>query len=216
MNRLWIYGCSFSEPFSFYDDAVYYDEDDVRCFYNLEYWGSYLANKLNMKVINRALPGMGWNYIVNEIDNDTLSWNKEDLIIISPSFFSRVTVMEFTKTDAGPEVVNFYKPFYDIVEFNKARWLAKIKTLQHFGYNVYTWVVDENANDAIDLKNLILTPDNDINWKDWMDRHKEFWIDVDKNDWHFNKEGHIAVADAMYNFIKKQNNETQKVFTNSK
>ena len=208
MNRLWIYGCSFSEPFSFYDDVVYYDEDDVRCFYNLEYWGSYLANKLNMKVINRALPGMGWNYIVNEIDNDTLSWNKEDLIIISPSFFSRVTVMEFANTDARPEVVNFYKPFYDIIEFNKTRWLTKIKILQHFGYNVYTWVVDENANDVVDLKNLILTPDNDINWKDWMDRHKEFWISPDKNDWHFNEEGHIAVADAMYNFIKKENNES--------
>lgn len=208
MSRLWIYGCSFSEPFNLYDDVVYYDEDDVRCFYNLEYWGSYLANKLNMEVINRAFPGMGWNYIVNEIDNDTLSWNKEDLIIISPSLFSRVTVMEFTNTNARPEIVNFYKPFCDIVEFNKTRWLTKIKTLQHFGYNVYTWVVDENANDVIDLKNLILTPDNDINWKDWMDRHEEFWMDVDKNDWHFNEKGHIAVADAMYKFIKKESNES--------
>ena len=207
MNRLWIYGCSFSEPFSFYDDAVYYDEDDVRCFYNLEYWGSYLANKLGMKVINRALPGIGWNYIVNKIDNDTLSWNKEDLIIISPSFFTRVTVMEFKRFKIE-DLIELYKPGDYIRNFNKTRWLTKIKTLQHFGYNVYTWVVDENANNITDLKNLILTPDNDINWKDWMDRHKEFWMDVDKNDWHFNEEGHIAVADAMYNFIKKQNNES--------
>jgi hypothetical protein len=207
MSKLWIYGCSFSEPFGLGGKVIVY-KDGTRDFYGREYWGTHLANKLNVEVINKALSGMGWNYIVTQIDNDILSWGKKDFIIISPSFFSRATIMEFIEWDIIPKLLDYYKTFTEIAEYNKSRWLAKIKTLQYFGYNVYTWVVDENANDITDLKNLILTPDNDINWKDWMDRHKEFWLDPYNNDWHFNAKGHIEVANRMYNFIKKENNES--------
>ena len=110
--------------------------------------------------------------------------------------------MEFNDRNIGPKHVEFCKLFTEIVEHNKSRWLVKIETLQYFGYNVYTWVVDEYANDVLNLKNLIRTPDGDINWKDWIDRHKEFWLDPDNNDWHFNQKGHMEVANIMYNFIK--------------
>ena len=202
MSKLWIYGCSFSEPYGLGGEVIVY-KDGTRDFHGKEYWGTYLANMLNVEVINKALSGIGWNYIVTQIDNDILSWEKEDLIIISPSFFSRTTIMEFTEWDISPKVLDYCKTFTEIIGYNKSRWLSKIKTLQHFGYNVYTWVVDENANDVVGLKNLILTPDNDINWKDWMDKHHEFWLDLDNKDWHFNQKGHIKVAETMYNFIKR-------------
>ena len=201
MSKLWIYGCSFSEPFGLGGEAIVY-KDGTREFCGAEYWGTHLANKLNVEVINKALSGIGWNYIVTQIDSDILSWDKKDLIIISPSFFSRATIMEFIEWDISPKVLDYCKTFTEIVEYNKSRWLAKIRTLQYFGYNVYTWVVDENANDITDLRNLILTPDSDINWRDWMDRNKEFWLDTDNNDWHFNAKGHIEVANRMYNIIK--------------
>ena len=206
MSNIWIYGCSFSEPFGLHDVAII-NKDGTRDFFGVDYWGTNLAKMMNMGVINKALSGVGWNYILNQIDNDIMKWEKDDLIIISPSALVRVTILEFINHDVRHEYLGFYKPWTDVIQYNKNRWLTKIKTLQYLGYNVYTWVVDENTNDVTDLKNLILTPDNDINWKDWMDRHHEFWLDFNNNDWHFNEKGHIEVANTMYNFIKKENNE---------
>jgi hypothetical protein len=82
----------------------------------------------------------------------------------------------------------------------------KIKTLQHFGFNVYTWVVEniENSN----IINLITAPGDLVNWKDWMDMHPEYWTSLPgvvypDGDWHFNPLGHVAVASRMYDIINR-------------
>lgn len=191
MYTLWIYGCSFSLP---------YNIDSI------EYWGSHLAKKLNMKSVNRARAGVGWNFINNKIDEDILKWGKNDIIIISPSYFTRVTIEEFKISDCqyDKDLIHLYKDWEDIHKFNYIRWKTKIKTLQNFEYNIYTWSVEELTFpwcNILDINNLILA-DGHSNWKDWMDLHLEYWIDTVNIDWHFNDKCHLVIADIMYEFIK--------------
>jgi hypothetical protein len=209
MNTLWVYGCSFSEPFGLLpiENSIIVSEDGARTFYGVDYWGTHLAKKLNLNIITKSLSGMGWNYINHWIELDTLKWNKNDIIIISPSFFSRVNVMEFEKVGTlSIEHNHLLKSTYDIILYNELRWKTKIEILQNFGYNIYTWLVDGGISDKNDVKNLIKTPEGSYNFKDWMDLHKEYWIDTTTNiypngDWHFNEMGHIALSEIMYDYI---------------
>jgi hypothetical protein len=209
MNTIWIYGCSFSEPFGLLlnNNAIF--ADGSRNFLGVDYWGSHLANKLNLNIVTKSLSGIGWNYINHHIDLDILKWSKDDIIIISPSFLSRINIMEFEKANGTivEDYAHLIKPINDIIIYNETRWETKIKTLQNFGYNIYTWLVDCGVSDKTNIKNLIKTPEGSYNFKNWMDLHKEYWLDPTTNkypmgDWHFNEKGHLALSEIFYNYIK--------------
>ena len=206
MSTLWVYGCSFSEPIILCNNS-FFSEDGTLNHFDVDYWGTHLAKKLGFNCVTKSRSGIGWNYISHRIEQDIIKWSTDDIIIISPSFFHRTTILEFkdeltAEFNIFTECSHLLSPIEQIIQYNKERWYLKIKTLQHLNFKVFTWIVDEIANDVTDLNNLILTPDKDINWKDWMDRHHELWIDPANNDWHFNKQGHIKVAETMYDFIK--------------
>lgn len=203
MNTLWVYGCSFSEPFGLLpiENGTIVSEDGSRNFLGVDYWGSILAKKLNLNIITKSISGVGWNYISHRIDLDIMKWNKNDTIIISPSYFSRVNVMEFSDVEAlSIKHIHLLKDINDIILYNEIRWKTKIETMQHLGFNVYTWLVDSNITEISHLKNLIKTPEGSYNFKEWMDLHKEYWLDL-TYDWHFNEKGHIALAEIMYDYI---------------
>ena len=84
MSKLIVYGCSFSLPF---DDLHQGIEKG---------WPELLALELKLEYVNRAVAGSGWNNISLNIEEDILSGkiSKEDLIIISPSYFQRITFPE--------------------------------------------------------------------------------------------------------------------------
>lgn len=206
MKKLYVYGCSFSEPFQIEIGGPVFDDNGYRILTE-DYWGTHLAKKLNLECCTKSISGVGWNYISHQIDLDILKWTKDDVIIISPSFINRVTMMEFKNIIGGPELIRYYKSCDEIIEYNELRWHTKIKMLQYFGYNVFTWRVDEVLNPD-EVKNLITAPGDFSNWKDWMDLHKEYWQDPTTNkyplgDWHFNVDGHLAVANRMYKVITK-------------
>lgn len=220
MNNLWVYGCSFSEPFQ----LEYNEEgkvsgpgfdpiDNRKRILRADYWGTHLAKKLDMNCITRSTTGQGLNQIIFQIEQDVQSWSKEDIIIISPSFFDRVTLMELVHFDLGkhPEFFSLYKNLDDISAYNEHRWRLTVTNYQHLGFNVYTWLVNEPTINTV--KNLITAPDDSINWKNWMDKNTKYWfsqpgevspflnIVLPLGDWHFNAQGHIAVADRMYKVI---------------
>jgi hypothetical protein len=210
MTKLWVYGCSFSEPFGLFPNGLVTinEQDKSRDFHGTDYWGTHLAKKLNVECISKSCAGVGWNYINDRIDEDIIKWSKDDYVIISPSFFSRVTFEEFVKRDSQGDLGLLLQDWNFLVPHNEGRWRRKVQTLQYLGFsNVYTWVVD-NTLHAEDVTNLITAPGDYVNWKDWMDLHKEYWIDPDFNppwgDWHFNAAGHIEVANRMYEFICQQ------------
>ena len=207
MNKLWVYGCSFSEPFGLQLGGAEHDSDGNRIII-VPYWGTQLADKLNLQCVTRSLSGVGWNYINDRIDENILDWAADDIIIISPSFFTRVTFEELIKRDSQSELVGKFHDWNTVYNHNESRWRRKIATLQAFGYSVYTWLVDNTAY-ADQVKNLITAPSGHTNWKDWMDLNRQYWQDPTTNkyplgDWHFNREGHTAVALRMYEYICQQ------------
>lgn len=206
MNSLWIYGCSFSEPFGLEGQGPVFDEQGYRIL-AADYWGTHLAAKLNLKCKTKSISGVGWNYISEAVDQDILKWHPNDTIIISPSFFARVTFEELTKRDSQTELAMQMRPWEFIHNYNKNRWITKIKTLQHFGFNVYTWSVDQVEMDAVN--NLLVPNSSTACWKDWMDQHHEYWTSLPGvvyplGDWHFNPAGHLAVAEIMYQQLCKK------------
>jgi len=207
MNKLWVYGCSFSEPFGIEQGGPEYDEQGYRKL-KAEYWGTILADKLKLRCITRSESGVGWNHITDKIDNDILDWTTNDTIIISPSFFARVTFDELIKRDSQSELAAQMHDWNIISAYNEHRWRQKIKTLQHFGYNIYTWVVDDIHHGSVPNK-LISAEGDLINWKHWMDLHYEYWTSLPGavyplGDWHFNPQGHHAVANRMLEVICQQ------------
>ena len=206
MNTLWVYGCSFSEPFGLFPDDGIVNDDKSRNFYGIDYWGTNLANKLNLKCITKSCSGVSWNYINERIDDDIMKWDKEDYIIINPSFFSRVTFEELVKRESQVDLGLLMKDWDFITLHNETRWKTKIQTLHYLGYkNVYTWLCDKSIYHG-EVNNLITAPGNYVNWKDWMDLHYEYWQSLPGSiyplgDWHFNEIGHVAIANRMYDFI---------------
>lgn len=216
MNNLWVYGCSFSEPFGLEKDKTFFtNKDGSRNYQGIDFWGTHLAKKFNLNCIGKAVAGVGWNYINYRIDEDIVNWSFEDTIIISPSMFSRINILEFKKDNRTeniiPDKFNLYteckdcvpylKEPKDIVIFNQRRWKTKIKTLQKFGFNVYTWLMD-TCDEVNDVQNLILHPSGDYNWKNWIYNNPNYWL-IDKKDWHFNAKGHEELSTLMYEFIIK-------------
>jgi hypothetical protein len=206
MKKLWVYGCSFSEPFGLFPGGAIINKDYSRDFYDTKYWGTYLAEKLNLECITKSCAGISWNYINERIDEDIMTWDREDYVIINPSFFSRVTFEELVKRDSQEELIMSMKDLNFIINHNESRWRRKIQTLHYLGYkNVYTWLCD-NTDHYSEVDNLITASGDYVNWKDWMDEHYEYWqslpgVVFPLGDWHFNAQGHIAVADRMYEFI---------------
>lgn len=204
MKKLWVYGCSFSEPFGIEQGGADWFDSGYRKL-RADYWGTHLAVKLNAECITRSLSGVGWNYITEKIDEDILNWHRDDAIVISPSFFSRVTFEELEHRDIQGSLVAQFKSWDFVAKYNEQRWRRKIDTLQLFGYHVYTWVVDTPR--FVDVpNNIVKAPGGHVSWKDWMDLNKQYWQDPTTNkypqgDWHFNEQGHVAVAEGMYNFI---------------
>lgn len=206
MNSLWIYGCSFSEPFGLEGRGPEFDAEGCRIL-AADFWGTHLADKLNLKCRAKSISGVGWNYISEAVDRDILKWQPNDIIVISPSFFTRVTFEELIKRDSQTELAMQMQPWDVIHNYNKNRWQTKIKTLQHFGYNVYTWSVEPVEMDLVD--NLLVPAPSTACWKDWMDQHYEYWTSLPgvvypMGDWHFNPAGHLAVAEIMYQQICKK------------
>lgn len=204
MNKLWVYGCSFSEPFGLEQGGPEFNELGYRKL-KADYWGTHLAAKLNLECITRSISGVGWNYIVNTIEQDITAWSSNDIIIINPSFLDRISILEFHEPRVNEYNVALFKDWHHIFNHNKQRWLNTIRNLQHVGYNVYTWIVNDIPEQDLPNK-LIKAPDNSINWKHWMDKHYEYWTSLPgvvypAGDWHFNPQGHLAVADGMYQVI---------------
>jgi hypothetical protein len=219
MNKLWVYGCSFSEPFQLeYNDngtvsGPLFEEDGRTRILRADYWGTYLAKKLGMTCVTRAYAGQGLNQIIFQIEQDVQSWNKEDVIIISPSFLDRVTLMELHHFDLAehPTTFSLYKSNNEIFMYNRHRWKLNVSNYQHLGYRVYTWLV--NDIDETYVKNIITAPNGSVNWKNWMDQHYEYWFSLPGEynsytksvlplgDWHFNAQGHEAVANRMHQYI---------------
>lgn len=201
-NKLWVYGCSYSQRFN--PEMV-----DIS-------WPEIVSDKLNLELNNRAEAGWGWNFIKDRIDEDFIQWSKNDLIIISPSLFSRISVVEMKDPFASPidcPWITELKNFNELHEISENRWKNTILNLLHCGYNVWTWPWNKTKYLGI-IPQLIPNPQTsqiEDSWDDWNQNTKQYWCKTYphlingvwiKHDTHFNNDGHKFIAEYMLKFIK--------------
>lgn len=209
MNNLWIYGCSFSD---------YYMSDKVDAF-----WFEIIAKNFNLQLKHRAISGIGWRRIKNKVDKECTEWDINDLIIISPSLFSRVDIPEFSigsplnyidKENSFHRWVKYVEPVDMLVKYYEDDWLNTLKYLQKLNSNVWTWSWEKVSYE--DIPQCIPPPDPYPSWDEWNKKEKQYWVipyshvcddrgTVIPGDTHFNTLGHKLVSSHMKKYIKYEN-----------
>ena len=199
MNTVWVYGCSFSEPFQLESGGARIDQQGDRII-SADYWGTILARRLGWNLVTRSVSGVGLNHILDQIADTWQRWHSDDIVIISPSFFSRVSIPEFHNISVNEHNAHLFLSWDQISLRNQQRWHSYIRLYTTRCRRLYTWCVDDPVSTG-DLQ-LITAPGDLVNWKHWMDLHPEYWqslpgVVYPLGDWHFNAAGHVAVAERM-------------------
>jgi hypothetical protein len=210
MNKLWVYGCSFS------DDYMSHAIDIA--------WFNIIADKFNLELASKGVSGVGWRRIKSWIDRDCVKWNENDLIIISPSLFSRIDLPEFymdephgktgeTTEDLLKWIV-YTEPIDRIYYYYEEQWRDTVKLLSRLHKNVWTWAWEKSTTS--ELPHLIPPPLGYESWDNWNKNNKQFWIvpyrhdctgkgDFIDGDTHFNTDAHNFVANHMLKYIQYEN-----------
>jgi hypothetical protein len=210
MNKLWVFGCSFSTGFGGHN-------------YNIEInktWPKLLADKLNLKLDNSAHAGQcNWVSILQFIDRrDEIQ--PGDIVIFEFTFFDRFNVyptraqlidLEAFFIEHKHDLNDVMREYKD-VNFN---WFKKqiLKWCVDNKIKLYVWSAEGQThiefNRYKDIINFISAPNSTIDtpnysfyvkWQnDAVDQHivKENG-EIDR---HFNELGHDRMANHMYSII---------------
>lgn len=206
MNKLYIYGCSFSD--------VYLPD-----LYEKGWW-ELLADHFDIRYENRGGSGYGWHRIRHRLFSDSLNWTPEDLLIVCPSFFGRVDIVEMN-VDAPdfptePMWISYVDDWEKRYEYTEKDWSNVVNFLHKIGLNVYTWVIDPVKYTSVPEKCLIHPPGNFKGWWEWELSDPANWIvpyrhRCDNGEWlerdaHFSDSAHIKVADTFIKHITRYEN----------
>ena len=220
MKKLFVYGCSFS--------CAYVSSKELPPIEKTEGWPHIVAKNIGYEIVDQTQPGIGYNHIENRLNKDLIlnKISKEDIILISPSYFQRVThpELELDKNVDGIQDWNAFNSRYkrnpkEVIEINVIRFSLKIKTLSDLGYKVYGWcwslsgLTEEISNLKEHLlklkKNIIPAPDSRLLWEDWILDNPNCMLIPGKrlpdNSWtgdnHFSKHGHKVAAEQFVKFL---------------
>ena len=230
MDKLWVYGCSFSTNFA--DQEIL--DAGVPAIKKEEGWPSILAKKSNLLLVDQSQPGYGWNHIDAKLTGDLVNnkISKKDLIILSPSYFQRLTFPELEDKKLQFDSLNqhgdwtglharFGREHTTIIELNVQRFYYKLTSLINQGYKVAGWCwVHPNYHRNETLPSpylskvkdyLIPTPSGGYFWEDYVVKNTECMVipgDFDnasnikeRGDSHFSRVGHQVAANQFFTFI---------------
>lgn len=205
MNKLHIYGCSFSS---------YYFSDKVDKF-----WFEILGDYFNLDLNHRAVSAYGWQRIRYRIFEDAIYWDKNDLIIICPSFFTRLDIVDFNIDRPDSRLIPPWVEHLDNLDkrdkFYHDDYLNTVKTLKLLNKNVFTWSLDKVDSKYRKESYIINPPDNFDSWIKWNDSDSRNWVipyshaggdggSIIDKDSHFSSHAHRIVGEHMIKFIREQ------------
>ncbi len=218
-NKLWTYGCSFTQGmWEFHCDGNG-EEDIYQCSYKGKEkpyvkgsepnWSTLLANELELKVENRGKERGGPLHAMEVALTDNIHWQHGDVVIFQPSIMNRFwdlygqTMYHATDDSDGMDKEQrqyvWISGFFELMEKqNSVEW--------------YWWTTEDVPLIGGDYKHKLLTFGQYTDYKSWMhsDPDTLFYDGYVKNvapmdkgepvDWHQGKEAHQKQAD----FFKKQ------------
>lgn len=180
MNKIWIYGDSFST-------------DYTRKFSNLDgkTWYEYLSEHLNLDLINYAKNGHGVLSVICQILESHSEWNDSDLIIIGVPDFFRIDIPQIDdciligdlESDKGDKIKSISKS----IESNGTEWVESNSIKLWNGFcdllnhdNLYTFYIHPNENVKM------INPLYSESVMDWIFETKSY---ISRGDKHFSPEG---------------------------
>lgn len=207
MNKLIVFGCSFTHGNGCLSDEVYTtkykkSEDDL-------IWPEYIAKKLNLKLFNFGLGAVGNDYIMDKVMKNFDLIDEGDVVVIQKTFSHRFDIC--------------YKNNENIYEWETIT-PASESVLKQKGYS---------KNDIVSLTNTLTMIDSELHDERWIERftffkkvidsYKKvkaciFWdlesgyhikyetiLEVDNtiNDRHWSYKGHKAFAEEILQKIKE-------------
>lgn len=229
-NKLYIYGCSYSE---LVDERGYLEYIKWRNYEPIKTWSEILAKKLNLNLINRAQGALCNEIIFQKFCNDCNYFNEGDVVIIEWSFFNR-----YSWIDIYDNLISCSTDGYkDSITLNCAEQISVARTHSAYkkqiidfqkliddylnlkGIKVWYWHADPSAHEYIDLndKRYLLIDEimknNDNFQRCTFDVVYELGgcdIETETNgvvkDNHFGELAHKIKAELFYEHIKKYEN----------
>lgn len=215
MDKLWIYGCSFS------NDGHYPTTN--KC------WFDYIADEFNLEVFNRSEAGTNWSYSKNVFYSDITQWSETDLIIIESSHLQRMwsefLQNRFHKFNYHPHTDCIVEPkdnryldtlLYitkDLDEIRKENWtqfVTSLHFLEKYVKNWFWWVfefypIHNQIPKFIDYKfgDKLLKFENDTATFDtWMRDNPHYCINP-PNDMHQTYDCHRIQGELFIKQIKE-------------
>lgn len=187
MNKLWIYGCSFST-------------DYTRKFVELEgkTWYEYISEHFNLEIENHAQNGHGVLSTITNIIKTQSEWDVNDLVIIEiPDPFridipqlNEVILIGELRTDTGDKIksINQFlkQEGTDFVENQSIdMWNGFVNLLKtHTNKNIYTWFIHHFDEYSKSVNKL--NPIYDGSVMDWINKNKTY---INEEDKHFSPRG---------------------------
>jgi len=200
--KIWTYGCSFTAGYN-------------ESFLSDEIWPNLLSIGEKYELVNRGHAGGGFHNVREYILQDIGRVGIEDLMIVQLPTSNRVCIPYFkTKWDSFMRIrhehpkgtigwIEYMKDFDGLVDTLGYEASILFDLLDRLELK-WLWWSAEKASKSLGIytKNrLSLSKYN--TYEDWIWNNKKYWIDVDKGDWHQNKEGHIVQAKDFSKQIKK-------------
>jgi len=91
MNKLWIFGDSFSHGHGFNDSDPFY-ESTLSDNIDKRYWCEIVADELNLKLHNYANVGASNDYILDKLLENAGKIKKNDYVVVQSAYYSRFDV----------------------------------------------------------------------------------------------------------------------------
>lgn len=223
MNRLWIFGCSFSND-------SYYPRTNKG-------WFDYIADEFNLECINLSDAGFGWTYHKNILYENLVDIDDNDLVIVQCSHLLRM-YSEFLQTrferfkylphtdcisESNDEIylenlLYITKDLGDIREQNWNQFLVSLQLLKKFVKNWYWWTFEFHPTfDKLDdfLKyqfgDRLLKFENGIEtFDEWMRENPSYCINP-PNDLHQTYECHEIQGKLFIKQIKEYERKNSNI-----
>ena len=201
MNKLWIFGDSFSSDFDIkYSHQNHIDYMNLMDVNEMIHWPTILANKLNYKLVNLAKGGNSNYQIFFNLCENINQIEENDIILIGWALIGKFIIADNNQfSNIHPHGLYFHAPISSssIVEINENRkneiWVNEVRY----------W--EKLINEFIKLKNCKI-----IFWSGEEDKLKNINIDVTKcetmrsetdnnvQDSHLGNLGHNTLAEIFY------------------
>lgn len=226
MNKLWIFGDSFSSEFEYNithgsnkNNFVQYKER--RDVDNIKTWSKILGEMLDYEVVNLAKGGYSNYQIFEDYANNCKDIQPGDIVIIGWALITKFRLSgpngfinvhpnntfehDIVSKSSMDELVNNRRAMLWIKEVQS--WEKGIKNIaSHKGYDVYFWSGEEDRFYVASSKDY-LCPDSTTCLMNYLSQNGCTTIyhetDGEISDMHFGIEGQQKQAEIFYNQVKK-------------